>query len=88
MKGVILLAFGKREYHYMAAHMAMSIKHRGDIQITIVHDENFKYVPKHWLRFFDETIQIQEEHLYKNGKLDTGCEKDNIYKYLQYDENI
>ena len=88
-KGVILMAFGKREYLFMAAHLAMSIKHfNPSIKIKLVHDWNYKYLNDFWRGFIDEAEEIQEKHLYRGGCIDPGWAKCNIYEYIAFDENI
>lgn len=87
-KGVVLMAFGKREYYYMAAHMAMSIKHYSNVDITLVHDMNIKHLPNQWRQFFDGFVEMEAKHLYRLGSIDPGWAKCHIYEYIPYDINI
>lgn len=86
------MAFGNRNYLFMAAHMAMSIKANlpkdSDISIKLVHDHNFKYLPADWHQFFDVTQEIEDRHLYYDAALNPGWAKCNIYYYLECDKNI
>jgi len=89
-EGVILMAFGKANYMYMAAHMAMSIKYfsKNKVKIKLVHDGCLKYVLPKWKAFFDETEEIKKEHIYLDNKLNPGWAKLNVYEYASFNKNI
>lgn len=88
-KGVILAAFGKPNYIYMAAQLAGSIKAENpNIPITLLHDDEVRYLPNDYLPLFDTFVAIKPEHLYRNGRIDPGFVKINIPIYLQYDLNL
>lgn len=87
--GVILAAFGKRQYMYMAAQLAGTlISENADLKITLLHDDSVKYLPEAYHKVFDKIIPLKEEHLYRFGKIDPGFVKINIPLYLQYDNNL
>jgi len=88
-RGIVLMAFGRREYVYMAAHMAMSIKyHNEDIPIQLIHDEGINYLPGKWHQFFDVKTAISDKDLIRNGKIDPGWAKINVYKYIVFHQSI
>ena len=88
-KGIILIAYGKPEYIYMAAHMAASLRYYSpDIPITILHDDNIRYLPTQYYEFIDGFVEMDSRHLKTNGKIDPGKAKCNIIHYLPYDLNL
>lgn len=88
-KGVILAAFGKPNYIYMAAQLAGSIKAENpSIQITLLHDDAVRYLPNDFKPMFDKFVALKPEHLRRNGRIDPGFVKINIPLYLQYDLNL
>lgn len=87
--GVVMLTFGKREYAYMAIHMAMSIKtFNEDIRIHIIDDGNLDQVPLSYHKVYDSRSSIKEEDLKPNGIMDPGYAKCMIYNYLPYQNNL
>lgn len=87
-KGVVLLAFGKIEYLYMASHLVASIKHfNKDVPVTIIHDGQIAKIPQAW-HLWDDEIQMNPKDYVKNYKIDPGFAKINLIKYLPYDRNV
>jgi hypothetical protein len=88
-QGLVLLSFGKPEYHYMAAHLAMSIKYYNDIPIAFVHDGTAdKYIPAPYHRFIDEWIKMPVQDYIRKGIIDPGWAKINLLKHLPFDTNM
>lgn len=83
------MSFGRREYAYMAAHMAMSIKfHNEELQIHLIHDDSWFYTPQGYNQFIDGKTRIKDNDLKFNALIDPGWAKINLYNYLPFDENI
>ena len=87
-KGILLAAFGKNEYAFMAAHMAASIKIHCDLPISILVDDSYKYVPSGYRKLFDQVITIKPEHYIRQGHIDPGFLKVNIPLYLPYKQTL
>ncbi len=88
-KGIILVAYGKPEYIYMASHFIASLKfHSPDIDIAILHDDNIRYMPERYKAYVDKFVEMDRKHLYTNGRIDPGKAKCNIIHYLPYDQNL
>ncbi len=88
-KGVILLAYGKHEYIYMAAHLIASIKHYSpELPISVLCDASIHYMPERYKALIDETIFMDSDHLLTNGQIDPGKAKCNLIHYLPYDQNL
>lgn len=87
-KGIVLLAFGKLEYVYMASHLCASIKmFNKDVPITIIHDGQTSKIPPVW-RLWDDEIEMDKSDYIYNYKIDPGFAKINLIKYLPYDRNV
>lgn len=87
--GVILAAFGKPQYMYMAAQLAGTLlSENANLKITLLHDDSIKYLPIAYHKVFDKIIPLQKEHVYRFGRIDPGFVKINIPLYLQYDNNL
>jgi hypothetical protein len=89
--GVVLMAFGRPQYYWAAYNLAYSIKRfNKDIQITCL-IESRKDADKYCgdlYEVIDTFIEIQQDHLYTNRKLDPAKAKVHLYDYLPYDKNI
>lgn len=58
-KGILLIAFGKAGYAYMAYNMALSIrKHSPNLHITLASDGVEKYMRKGYEKLFDNIVQF------------------------------
>lgn len=83
------MAFKSREYIYMAAHLAASIKcNDPDLLIQIVHDENIGYLPNAYRSVFDHLTPIEKSHLYVDGKFEPGLAKLKAYDYSLFERTI
>ena len=81
---IILMAFGKYAYGWMAYNLAVTIKkHSPDIPITLVYEKSA--VAQNDLWPFDRVVEIQQDHLYQNGKFNPGRAKTRIIEYIQAD---
>jgi hypothetical protein len=90
-KGVVLFAFGKREYYFMAYLMAYSIKHHSpNVLITVFTDNenNFKAWNEGRLFVFDSIVQLPEKYTTYNDRFDPCWAKLNMYNYLPYDYSM
>jgi hypothetical protein len=88
-KGVLLMAFNSREYVFMAAHLALSIKYNDpDLPIQLVHDENINYLTKEYQDVFDQLTPIAKKDVTVNGKFEPGFAKLNAYRYSIFDRTI
>ena len=85
MKGIVLIAFGKRGYAFAAHNMALSIKyHSPKVKVSVICDDLVKknLTAKH---LFDQVIDLPKEFVVKN---DPAQIKTHIYKLLPYTENL
>lgn len=89
-KGVILFAFGRRGYAYMAYNIAMSIKrYNPNIDITLYIDTKILDYISHDLEFFDSVHTLPGNLIYRERVgIDPASVKVNIAKFLPYDENL
>jgi hypothetical protein len=89
--GVVLMAFGRPQYYWAAYNLAYSIKRfNKDIQITCLIESRSdadKYCGD-LHEVIDSFIEIQNDHLYTNRKLDPAKAKVYLYDYLPYDKNV
>lgn len=85
---VILMAFGKPAYGWMAYNLAVTIKHHSpDIKVALVFEESaMQYTPDRWP--FDRMVEINHEHLYDGDKFNPGKAKTRIYEYLEAESTI
>lgn len=89
-KGVLLVAWGKRIYPWLAYNLAFSIKHfNPEIKICIYHDEGFysQLTPEN-REYFDLAIPISDDVKFKDGKIDAARIKTSIYDILPFDETL
>lgn len=90
-KGVVLMAFGKQAYYGAAYNLAYSIKrHNPSIEIAIILEDSDTALnfAGELSEVSDILIQLKNEHLYTNGKLDPGKAKIFLYEYLPFDHNL
>lgn len=88
-KGIILLAYGKPDYIFMAAHLIASIKrYSPDLNIAVLCDGAIDYMPDRYKAMVDQTIHIDADHLFTRGQIDPGKAKCNLIHYLPYDKNL
>lgn len=88
-QGIVLFAFARRGYAYMAYNLAFTIKYYNpSIDITLFIDEKIaKYLNDH--EYFDNIYTLPSHYIItpKQG-VDPCCVKINIYDLMPYDENI
>ncbi len=85
MRGITLLAIGKREYGKMAFNMALSLKHHSKIPIQLVCDlKTIEGIDK---QFFDIITEIDPSDC-RDLKFEPGKAKLSLYKYIAFDETI
>lgn len=88
-KGIVLLSFGKPQYMYMAAHLALSIKYwNKDVPVSIVSDQTINYLPPAYRELFDKEIPLKDEDFHSNYSIDPGKAKIRLIDYLPYDRNV
>lgn len=89
-KGIVLFAFGRRGYAYMAYNIAMSIKYyNNSIPITLYIDEKILDYIKNDLGYFDEVFTLPFDIVYKpKVGIDPANVKVNVPRFLPYDENL
>src|SRR6056297_484618 len=87
-KGILLAAFGKPEYLYMAHNLAITPKeHSPNLRICILHDENISKLGARTF-VFDDFVKLKEDQYKTNGKIDPARLKCQIGKLLFYDHNL
>jgi hypothetical protein len=87
-QGVVLVAFGKREYIYMAALLSATIKRNNDFKISLICDSQCKYIPVGYHQFIDDIIQLEDSFFQTLGTVDPGKAKVSIYPHLPYQRNL
>lgn len=87
-KGVLLCAFGAREYYYMAANLLVSLKHHDpDLPVVLLHDGGAGFLVSE-RRKFDDEIQLPGELRGGSGKLDPAWVKLHLDKFRPFTETI
>jgi hypothetical protein len=89
--GVVLVAFGKPQYYQAAYLLAYSIKRfNKDLQIALISDgkDRALYYCYDLLHVIDTHVELPEQHIYTNKKLDPGKAKVLLYDYLPYQNNL
>ena len=74
-QGVVLVAFGKPQYYWAAYNLAYSIKRfNPTLQIALISDskERALYHCYGLTSVIDEYVELPEQHIYTNKKLDPG----------------
>ena len=90
-QGVVLVAFGKPQYYWAAYNLAYSIKRFNPaLQIALISDskERALYHCYGLTSVIDEYVELPEQHIYTNKKLDPGKAKVLLYDYLPYHYNL
>ena len=90
-QGVVLVAFGKPQYYWAAYNLAYSIKRfNPTLQIALISDskERALYHCYGLTSVIDEYVELPEQHIYTNKKLDPGKAKVLLYDYLPYHYNL
>jgi hypothetical protein len=90
-KGVVLVAFGKPQYYWAAYNLAYSIKRFNKaLQIALICDsqERATYHCHDLTNVIDVYVELPEQHIYTNKKLDPGKAKVLLYDYLPYENNL
>jgi alpha-N-acetylglucosamine transferase len=85
MKGIVLLAIGKKEYGRMAYNMALSLKYHSNIPVQLVCER--QTIEGLDLKFFDIITEIDSQDCW-DKKFEPGKAKLSIHKYLHFDESI
>jgi len=88
-KGIVLFAFGKKGYVFMAHNMALSIlKHSPNIDVTLYVEADLK----HYIydaSIYTEVKELNQSDIYASGVgLEPAKLKTNLYKYLPYKHNL
>jgi hypothetical protein len=89
--GVVLVAFGKPQYYWAAYNLAYSIKRFNKVlQIALICDsqERATYYCHDLTNVIDVYVELPEQHIYTNKKLDPGKAKVLLYDYLPYQNNL
>jgi hypothetical protein len=89
--GVVLVAFGKPQYYWAAYNLAYSIKRfNKDLQIALISDSKDRalYYCHDLTNQIDVYVDLPEQHIYTNKKLDPGKAKVLLYDYLPYQNNL
>jgi len=86
-KGVVLLAFGNRQYMEMAFNMACSLKfHNPDIVIQVATEERFYSEQYSWA--FDIVTILGEKITHRDGKLNPAQVKCAVYDIAYFKHNL
>jgi hypothetical protein len=89
--GVVLVAFGKPQYYWAAYNLAYSIKRfNKDLQIALISDSKDRalYYCHDLTNQIDVYVDLPEQHIYTNKKLDPGKAKVLLFDYLPFDYNL
>jgi hypothetical protein len=89
--GVVLVAFGKPQYYWAAYNLAYSIKRfNKDLSIALVSDSKDRalYYCHDLTNQIDVYVDLPEQHIYTNKKLDPGKAKVLLYDYLPFHYNL
>jgi hypothetical protein len=89
--GVVLVAFGKPQYYWAAYNLAYSIKRfNKDLQIALITDskERALYHCHDLTNQIDVYVDLPEQHIYTNKKLDPGKAKVLLFDYLPFHYNL
>jgi len=90
-KGVVLVAFGKPQYYWAAYLLGYSIKRfNKQLQIALICDskERATYHCHDLINVIDVYVELPEQHIYTNKKLDPGKAKVLLYDYLPFHYNL
>jgi hypothetical protein len=90
-QGVVLMAFGKPQYYWAAYNLAYSIKRfNKDLSIALVSDSKDRalYYCHDLTNQIDVYIDMPEQHIYTNKKLDPGKAKVLLFDYLPFHYNL
>ena len=90
-QGVVLVAFGKPQYYWAAYNLAYSIKRfNPTLQIALISDSKERAVYHCYglTSVIDVYVELPEQHIYTNKKLDPGKAKVLLYDYLPYHYNL
>ena len=85
------MAFGKPQYYWAAFNLAYSIKRfNPTLQIALIADskERALYHCHELGQCIDTFVELPEQHIYTNKKLDPGKAKVLLYDYLPYHYNL
>ena len=85
------MAFGKPQYYWAAYNLAYSIKRfNPTLQIALISDSKERAVYHCYglTSVIDEYVELPEQHIYTNKKLDPGKAKVLLYDYLPYHYNL
>ena len=89
--GVVLVAFGKPQYYWAAYNLAYSIKRfNKDLQIALISDSKGRalYHCHDLTNQIDVYVDLPEQHIYTNKKLDPGKAKVLLFDYLPFHYNL
>jgi hypothetical protein len=89
--GVVLVAFGKPQYYWAAYNLAYSIKRfNKDLQIALISDSKDRalYHCHDLTNQIDVYVDLPEQHIYTNKKLDPGKAKVLLFDYLPFHYNL
>jgi hypothetical protein len=90
-QGVVLMAFGKPQYYWAAYNLAYSIKRfNKDLSIALVSDSKDRalYYCHDLTNQIDVYVDMPEQHIYTNKKLDPGKAKVLLFDYLPFHYNL
>lgn len=89
--GVVLVAFGKPQYYWAAYNLAYSIKRfNKDLSIALVSDSKDRalYYCHDLTSQIDVYVDLPEQHIFTNKKLDPGKAKVLLFDYLPFHYNL
>ena len=89
--GVVLLAFGKPQYYWATFNMAYSLKRfNPSVNIALICDSKTRALSfvRELSELIDVYVELQEQDMYTNKKLDPGKAKVLLYDYLPFDCNL
>ena len=90
-QGVVLVAFGKPQYYWAAYNLAYSIKRFNTaLQIALISDSKDRalYHCRDLEAVIDVYVELPEQHINTNKKLDPGKAKVLLFDYLPFHYNL
>ncbi len=95
-RGVIIMAAGHAQYGQMALTLAMGIKHcdpqdllnSNSIKVCLAYHGGATGMIQHYMNIFDDTIEIPQEYVTRNGFESLLKAKCYLYELSPYDETI
>lgn len=87
-EGILLIAIGEPFYKELSYNMALSLKSKGAVNITLLTDDGGGYYSHAQRKVFDEFITADEDHYSEDYQINPFKLKTLIYYYSPYQRTI